>query len=172
MRNTAVFVACTSNAGAGSRPGRTAPIMQRILFICVRNSARSQMAAAFMRAMCSQDVEVESAGLEAGELNPLAVAAMHEIGIDISRNKTQRVFDLFKTGQRFSLVVTVCDKSNAERCPIFPGTVQRCHWSIQDPAALQGTWNEQLSATREIRDEIRGRVAALCTEYCTRTASS
>jgi arsenate reductase len=104
----------------------------RVLFICVHNSARSQMAEAFLNAQCEGRLNAESAGLEPGELNPLAVATMAEIGIDISHNKTQSAFELYKRGRYYSYVITVCDDANAERCPIFPGVVKRLHWSIPD----------------------------------------
>jgi arsenate reductase len=138
----------------------------RVLFICVRNSARSQMAAAFLKRACPSELEVESAGLEPGSINPLAVATMQEVGIDISGNSTQSVFDVFKSGKLFTHVITVCDEASAPRCPIFPGIVKRLHWSIADPAALKGTWEDQVSAVRSIRHEIRDRVDALCEELC------
>ena len=90
----------------------------KVLFICVHNSARSQMAEAWFNSICGEFFEAQSAGLEPGTLNPLAVEVMREAGIDISRNKTQAVFDVFKSGQLFSYVVTVCDESSAEKCPI------------------------------------------------------
>lgn len=137
---------------------------QKVLFVCVRNSARSQMAAAFLNRECGGYFAAASAGLEPGALNPLAVAAMQEIGIDISANATQSVFDVFKRGDLFSYVITVCDEASAERCPIFPGVVQRVHWSFPDPAALKGSWEERLLATRAIRDEIRNGVVAWCAQ--------
>ncbi|HUY11686.1 MAG TPA: arsenate reductase ArsC [Candidatus Dormibacteraeota bacterium] len=132
----------------------------RVLFICIHNSARSQMAEAFANALLGDRIHAESAGLEAGTLNPLAVEAMREIGIDISRSPTRRVFDLFTAGELFDIVVTVCDESSAERCPIFPGFTQRLHWSFSDPSALSGTHEERLAATRVIRDAIRARITA------------
>ena len=117
---------------------------QRVLFICVHNSARSQMAEAFLGEICGDQFEAHSAGLEPGELNPLAVEAMREIGTDISQRQTQSVFDVFKSGELFSYVITVCDETSAERCPIFPGVAKRLHWSFPDPAALTGTREERL----------------------------
>lgn len=137
---------------------------QKVLFVCVRNSARSQMAAAFLNRECGDYFAADSAGLEPGKLNPLAVAAMQEIGIDISENATQSVFDVFKLGELFSYVITVCDEASTERCPIFPGVVTRLHWSFPDPAVLEGTWEKRLSATRAIRDAIRDRVRTWCVE--------
>lgn len=137
-----------------------------VLFVCVQNGARSQMAEAFLNEICPDDYVAESAGLEPGELNPLAVAAMREAGIDISSNQTKAVFDLFKTGKRYSYVVTVCDETSAERCPIFPGQARRLHWSFADPSTLQGSWEERLAQTRLIRDAIRARIAWWCAETC------
>ncbi|MFY9665056.1 MAG: arsenate reductase ArsC [Candidatus Cybelea sp.] len=137
-----------------------------VLFVCVQNSARSQMAEAFLNALCPEDFVAASAGLEPGPLSPLAVAAMAEVGIDISRNQTKAVFDLFKREKHYSYVVTVCDATNAEKCPIFPGGARRLHWSFPDPAALEGTWEERLAQMRLIRDQIRTHIEAWCTEVC------
>lgn len=127
----------------------------KVLFVCVHNSARSQMAEALLNHIAGDVFSAQSAGLEPGTLNPLAVEVMKEIGIDISRNKTKDVFDLFKQGALFNYVVTVCDETQAERCPIFPGYTQRVHKSFPDPAALTGSDSEKLEKTREIRDQIK-----------------
>lgn len=137
-----------------------------VLFVCVHNSARSQMAEAFLNALCAGDFIAESAGLEPGALNPLAVAAMHEVGIDISSNVTKSAFDLFKTGRHFSYIITVCDETSGERCPIFPGKARRMHWSFPDPATLKGPWEERLAGAREIRDSIRTQILDWCEEMC------
>lgn len=137
-----------------------------VLFVCVQNSARSQMAEAFLNALCPEDFVAESAGLEPGDLNPLAVAAMAEVGIDISRNQAKAVFDLFKREKHYSYVITVCDAVSAERCPIFPGGARRLHWSFPDPAALDGTWEERLGKIRQIRDQIRAQIDAWCSDIC------
>jgi len=139
---------------------------KKILFICVHNSARSQMAEAFLNLICSDHFEAQSAGLEPGKLNPLAVEVMREVGIDISKNKTQSVFDVFKSGQFFPYVITVCDETSAGRCPIFPGITKRLHWSFPDPAAATGSYEERLRGARTIRDQIRGRVQGWCDEMC------
>ena len=139
---------------------------QKVLFICVHNSARSQMAEAFLNLACPDYFEAHSAGLEPGTLNPLAVETMKEIGLDISGKKTQSVFDVFKTGQFFPYVITVCDESSADRCPIFPGVTKRLHWSFADPAALTGSREERLQGTRKIRDQIRVRIEMWCEETC------
>src|SRR5213083_976306 len=139
---------------------------QKVLFICVHNSARSQIAEAFLDKICGDQFEAHSAGLEPGKLNPLAVEAMREIGIDISQKRTQSVFDVFKSGELFSYVISVCDETSAERCPIFPGVAKRLHWSFADPAALTGRREERLAGTRKIRDQIRVRVEMWCDEVC------
>src|SRR5260370_33093776 len=93
---------------------------KKVLFICVHNSARSQMAAALLNNRCGEFFEAQSAGLEPGTLNPLAVEVLREIDIDISKNKTQAVLDVFKSGELFAYVITYCDESEAKRCRIFP----------------------------------------------------
>ena len=127
----------------------------RVLFVCIHNSARSQMAEAFMNRLGDGAFVAESAGIEPGVLNPLAVEVMHEAGIDISGNRTKGVVEFLEQGKRFSHVVTVCDETAAERCPVFPGTAVRLHWGFPDPSALSGTREERLAATRTIRDRIR-----------------
>jgi arsenate reductase len=139
---------------------------KRVLFICIHNSARSQMAEAFLNQICGEEFEAQSAGLEPGTLNPIVVEAMQEVGIDISGNPTKSVFDMFKSGKLFHYVVTVCDETSAERCPIFPGVTQRLHWSFPDPSAIQGTHEEKLARTCEIRDEIKAKIEAWCEEVC------
>ncbi len=133
---------------------------QRVLFICVHNSARSQLAEAFLKQMAGDRFEVESAGLEPGKLNPLAIEVMKEIGIDISQNKTKSVFDFYKQGRRYDYVITVCDESQAQKCPVFPGTAatRRMHWSFDDPASFQGTLEDKLEKTRQLRDKIKQQI--------------
>jgi arsenate reductase len=138
----------------------------KVLFICIHNSARSQMAEAWLNHSCGEFFEAQSAGLEPGTLNPLAVEVMREADIDISGKKTQAVFDVFKSGQLFSYVVTVCDESSAEKCPIFPGPTKRLHWSFADPSQVTGTNEEKLRQVREIRDEIRTKIEEWCEEVC------
>ncbi len=139
---------------------------KKVLFICVHNSARSQMAAALLNQKCGEFFSAESAGLEAGKLNPLAVDVLQEIGIDISRNKTRAVFDVFVSGELFAYVITVCAESEATGCPIFPGVTTRLHWSFPDPSKLTGSHEERLEGTREIRDQISDRIEAWCNEVC------
>ena len=127
------------------------------------------MAEAWLNHICGASFTAESAGLEPGTLNPLVVEAMQEAGIDISKKKTQAVFDVFKSGKLFAYVVTVCDETSAERCPIFPGVAQRLHWSFPDPSALTGTHEEKMLGVRKIRDEIRAKIEAWCDQIgCSR----
>jgi arsenate reductase len=124
------------------------------------------MAAAWLNDICGDYFEAESAGLDPGELNPLVVQVMNEAGLDISKNETQAVFDVFKRGQIFAYVITVCDETSAEKCPIFPSVTNRVHWSFPDPSALVGTQQERLQGTRKIRDDIRARIEMWCDEMC------
>ncbi|MGH8094029.1 MAG: arsenate reductase ArsC [Chthoniobacterales bacterium] len=142
---------------------------KRVLFICIHNSARSQMAEAWLNQICGDQFQAESAGLEPGRLNPLVVEAMAEAGIDIAHKKTRRVSDVWESGAVFAYVVTVCDETSAERCPVFPGPAQRLHWSFPDPSALTGTKEEKLVAVRKIRDQIRARVETWCDQVCGKT---
>lgn len=144
---------------------------RKVLFICIHNSARSQMAAAWLNKICGDFFEAESAGLEPGTLNPLAVAVMSEEGIDISGKKTQAVFDVWKSGTLFMHVITVCDEASAERCPIFPGPANRLHWSFPDPSTVEGNPEENLRAVRGIRDQIRRKVEQWCAKACDTVAT-
>lgn len=139
---------------------------KKVLFICVHNSARSQMAAALLNQRCGEFFEAESAGLEPGQLNSMAVEVLGEIGIDISENQTRAVFDVFKSGQLFAYVITVCAESEAAGCPIFPGVTTRLHWSFPDPSKLTGSQEERLEGTRKIRDQIADRIESWCSEVC------
>ena len=127
----------------------------RVLFLCVHNSARSQMAEAYLKKLGNDKFLAESAGLEPGKLNPLAVEVMREDGIDISSNPVKDVFSLFKEGRIFNYVVTVCDAKNSERCPIFPGLNKRIGWDFADPSSFAGSPEEKLELTRKVRDEIK-----------------
>jgi arsenate reductase len=122
------------------------------------------MAEAFLKKYGSDRFDAESAGLEPGKLNPNVVKVMQEIGIDISKNGTQSVFDLFKQGKVFNAVITVCDGASAESCPIFPGVVKRLGWSFADPSSFTGTPEEILENTRKVRDEIKETVLAFIEE--------
>lgn len=130
----------------------------KVLFICVHNSARSQMAEAFLNQFAGDRFAAESAGLEPGVLNPLAVKAMGEVDIDISAKETRSAFDLLRQGKWYGWVITVCDESQAERCPIFPGAGRRDHWSFPDPAAFTGSAEEKMEQVRRLRGRIAEKV--------------
>jgi len=130
---------------------------QRVLFVCIHNSARSQMAEALLNHLAGDRFIAESAGLEPGTLNPFAVAAMKDQGMDISGKETRSAFDLFKQGKMFQYVIAVCDEAS-ERCPIFPSAIQRLSWSFPDPSALAGTYEEKLERTKQIRDQIADQI--------------
>ena len=132
--------------------------MTRVLFLCVHNSARSQTAEAYLKLFGGPDVEVQSAGLEPGKLNPHVVRSLLEEGIDISSPATQSVFDLYKAGRTYHYVITVCSKEAAERCPILPGRAERLHWPFPDPSTFKGTDDEIMARVREVRDAIREKV--------------
>ncbi len=127
----------------------------RVLFLCTHNSARSQMAEGLLRHLAGDRFDAESAGTEATAIRPLAVTAMNEIGIDISK-QSSKTLDPY-VGQRFDYVVTVCDDAN-ESCPIFPNATHRIHWSLPDPSKATGTADQQLAVYRTVCDELRNRI--------------
>ncbi len=135
-------------------------IKDKVLFVCVHNAARSQMAEALLKEMAGDRFEAESAGLEPGQLNSLAVEVMKEIAIDISGNQTKSAFDLFKEGRLYTHVITVCDATSVEQCPFFPGITTRLHWSFADPSGFTGTHEEKLEKTRQVREAIREKITA------------
>ena len=139
---------------------------RRVLFICIHNSARSQMAEALLNHLCGDEFEGQSAGLEPGTLNPLGVEVLAEQGIDITHKQPRSVFDVFKRGELFTYVITVCDETSAERCPIFPGITNRLHWSFADPSQTTGTHAEKLEQVRVIRDDIREQISSWCEQVC------
>lgn len=130
----------------------------RIMFVCIHNSARSQMCEAFVRHLANDRFDVHSSGIESGKLNPLVVQAMAEIGISMEGQYAKPAKEYIDRGEVFDYVVTVCDESSAERCPMFPGKHQRMHWGFPDPSAIQGTDEEKLAGIRPIRDDIKERV--------------
>lgn len=130
----------------------------KVLFICVHNSGRSQMAEEFLRKYGGEEFQVESAGLEPTEINPLVVEAMAEEGVDLAGKKTRSVFDLFREGRLYDYVITVCDDANEAKCPVFPGVTHRWHWPFPDPSRLSGGREEQLAQVRAIRDQIKAKV--------------
>lgn len=127
----------------------------KVLVACIHNSARSQMAEELLRKIGGDQFDVESAGFEPGQLNPYVVDVLKEEGIDISGKETKSVFDLFKEGRTYNYVITVCDESSAEKCPIFPGVSHRIHWSFTDPSQFHGSREEKLQKTRNVKEEIR-----------------
>jgi arsenate reductase len=139
-------------------------IKHRILFVCIHNSARSQMAEAFLNHLDGGNFEAESAGLEPGKLNPIVVEAMQEVGIDISANQTKTVDDMLRKGTLYSAVITVCDAASAEACPVFPGKAKKIGWSFPDPSALTGSKKDILEKTRQVRDEIEEKIKTFIEE--------
>ena len=131
---------------------------KKVLFVCIHNAGRSQIAEELLRKLAGDRFEVESAGLEPGKLNPIVVETLKEEGIDITGKQTKAVFDLVKKADHYSYVITVCDESSAERCPIFPGLSQRLHWSFTDPSKFEGTHDEKLTKTRKVKEEIRSQI--------------
>lgn len=125
--------------------------MQRVLFLCTGNSCRSQMAEAFLKSLAGDRFEVMSAGTDPVPVNPDAIRVMAEKGMDISRQESKGVKPFLGLG--FPYLITVCDQAN-ERCPIFPGVINRLHWSFEDPARLKGSDEERLRLFRRVRDEI------------------
>lgn len=141
--------------------------MKSVLFICVHNSARSQMAEAFLKKYGNEFFNVESAGLEKGKLNPLVVEAMAEIGIDISKATTKTVFEVIRKNNTFDYIITVCDKRTAETCPLWPAMikppVKYIHWDFTDPSSFEGTKNEKLVKIRIVRDSIEEKIKEFVT---------
>lgn len=128
----------------------------RVLFLCTGNSARSQMAEAFLRAIGKEHFAAFSAGTEPKSLHPLAVRAMQEAGVDISGQRSKDLGEFL--GQEFDYIITVCDRAR-DNCPTFPGDNECIHWSFDDPAAAVGGEEEQLKVFRRVRNEIRTRVS-------------
>ncbi|MDH7498186.1 MAG: arsenate reductase ArsC, partial [Syntrophomonadaceae bacterium] len=116
---------------------------QRVLFVCTQNSARSQMAEGLLRHLHGDRYEVYSAGTRPYRVNPYAIRAMAEVGIDITHHRSKGLEEF--AGQDFDYVVTVCDSAR-ETCPYFPGGRTRLHHSFPDPAAVQGSDDEVLAA--------------------------
>ena len=127
----------------------------RVLLLCTHNSARSQMAEGLLREFGEDRFEVSSAGTEATTVRPLAVRAMHELGIDV-RGQDSKTLERY-LDQSFDKVITVCDQAN-ESCPVFFAARERLHWSFPDPSQATGTADEQLAVYREVRDSIRDRI--------------
>lgn len=134
----------------------------RVLFLCVHNSARSQMAEGMLRAWAGHAAEAHSAGNQVAEVRPLAIRAMDEIGIDISGHRSKAVEEF--AGQRFDFAITVCAEAE-EACPYFPGAAAQLHWAFDDPSGAQGTEEEQLAVFRRVRDEIGDHIRAFTADH-------
>ncbi len=134
--------------------------MVKVLFVCIHNSARSQIAEALLTKYGGDKFSAQSAGLEPGVLNPLTIEVLKEEGIDITGKQTKSVFDFFKEGKLFNYVITVCDEGNSERCPIFPGQTSRIHWNFKDPSGFTGSDEERLEQTKAVKEEIKAAVLA------------
>ena len=139
--------------------------MIKVLFVCVHNAARSQMAEAYLNALGKGYFQAESAGLEPGVLNLDIVKVMAEEGYDLKNNKTKSVFDFYKEGKRYHFVIKVCDAINGQKCPIFPSTIETLEWNHEDPASFSGEKDERLDAARKIRDEIKTNVQNFVDAY-------
>ena len=139
--------------------------MFKVLFVCEHNSARSQMAEAFLNRLSSDIFAAESCGLEAGVLNPLVVEVMDEIGYDLRGKTTQSALDLFKQGNSYDMVITVCSQKASELCPVFPGRSLRLNWPFEDPSKVAGDREAQLAAIRKIRDQIKEKMEELINQY-------
>jgi arsenate reductase len=132
----------------------------RVLVLCTGNSARSQMAEGLLRHRGGTRYQVFSAGINPSIVNPLAIEAIREVGIDISHHHSKSVVEF--ADEEFDYIITVCDNAN-ENCPIFPGHAQRIHWSFDDPAMAEGSQKERLSVFRRVRDEIAARISEFLT---------
>lgn len=129
---------------------------KKVLFVCIHNSARSQMAEELLRKMAGDKFETTSAGIEPGKLNPVVVEVLKKEGIDIAGKPTQSVQDVLQN--KYDYVVTVCDETSAEKCPIFPGGGERLHWGFRDPSQFEGSFEEKLAQTEEVKEEIKSRI--------------
>ena len=138
----------------------------RVLFLCTHNSARSQMAEGFLRSMGADRVQVESAGTEETRVNPLAIRAMRERGVDLGSHRS-KTLDRF-LDESWDYVITVCDSAN-ERCPVFPRAVRRQHWSFKDPSQATGSEDQRLDVFRRVRDEIEAHIRAWVREEMSMT---
>ena len=153
-------------AGAKGLKGPQEATMKTVLFVCVHNSARSQIAEALLNTLCGDAFEAESAGLEPGTLNPLAVAVLREVGIDIADKETRGVSEVIESGKQFDCVITVCDETSAEQCPLFPAATTRLHWSLPDPSKFEGDWEERLEQSRRVRNSLEDKINEFCGSPC------
>jgi len=132
--------------------------MIKVLFICNHNDARSQIAEALLHKYGQSHFLAESAGLDPKFIDPLAIEILKEEDIDISHKATQSAFEFFQMGKLYHYVITMCDDSRGEKCPVFPGQTTRLHWSFKDPQLFEGSHNEKLLHMKAIKDEIKNEV--------------
>ncbi|MDC7235130.1 MAG: arsenate reductase ArsC [Spirochaetales bacterium] len=137
----------------------------KVLFICVHNSARSQMAEEYLRKLGSQWFDTESAGLHPGEINPLVAEVLKEDGIDIYDKKTQSVKEVYERGEKFSHIITVCDRTIENDCPIYPQPAEKMYWSFPDPEKIEGDDEEKKLKITEIRDVIKMEIKQFIDSY-------
>ncbi|MBN2109970.1 MAG: arsenate reductase ArsC [Methanosarcinaceae archaeon] len=130
----------------------------KVLFICVHNSGRSQIAEEYLKRIGGDRFEVESAGYRPTSLHPLVLKVMEEDGFDLSGKKTQSTWDLFKEGRLFGYVITVCDREYEEECPLFSRPFVQLNWPYPDPESFTGTDEEKLDQARILRDSIKTRI--------------
>jgi arsenate reductase len=130
----------------------------KVLFVCRHNSARSQMAEAFLKQLGGDRFEAESAGLNPKIILPAAAAVMREIGLDISDRPTRSVNDLHRNDYSYDYVITVCDENSANECPIFINPCRHLHWTFAEPSQFEGTKEEIIEQTRKIREQIRSQI--------------
>ncbi len=138
---------------------------ERVLILCTGNSARSQMAEGLLRSLGADRYDVFSAGTKPSAVRREAIAVMRELGIDLSGHRSKHVQEF--DGQAFDYVITVCDNAN-ETCPVFPGGTKRLHWSVPDPAAVEGTEMERMAAFRSVRDSLAETLRGFADRYSTK----
>ena len=136
---------------------------KKVIFVCIHNSARSQMAEEILRQLAGDKFEVDSAGIESGTLNPGVIEVLKEIDADILGKQTKSVDQVISQGKEFDHIITVCDEASAERCPIFPGLGSRLHWDFDDPSSFKND-DEALGKTRIIRDQIKAKIESWLSE--------
>lgn len=131
---------------------------RRILFVCIHNSGRSQMAEAFLNALGSPDFVAESAGVDPRPVNPEVVQVMQEVGYDLSGARSDNIVDFFREGRLYEQVIYVCERGAEKDCPVFPGVRKTLHWPYTDPSSISGSEQERLEQLRGIRDQIKATI--------------
>lgn len=126
----------------------------KVLFLCVHNSGRSQIAEELLRKKAVDYFDVSSAGFEPSVINPYVAKVLQEENIDISQKSTKNVFDLYNQGNFYNYIITVCDESNQQRCPIFPGFNKAIHWNFEDPSSFKGTDEEIINKVKQVKNKI------------------